>query len=84
MIGDGAARNRDNDINIGKKVNAIACQNACIRKSRSDPSINGATYSRTGTKVCYCEKNMVRIDYSDKKWKTYYLRKSKILHVIHS
>ena len=78
MIGDGAARNRDIELKIGVTVNEIACQNACIRKSKSDPSINGATYSREGTKSCYCEKNMVRIDRNDKRWKTCYLRKSKI------
>ena len=44
---------------IGIKETSMICAQECMLRKKNDDSINGATYSTTGTKKCYCEKGMI-------------------------
>ena len=45
---------------IGTKESSMKCAQECIRRKKTDESINGATFSTTDLKTCYCEKGMTR------------------------
>ena len=66
---------------IGKEPSAKACAQECTKRKETDESINGATYSTTGTKKCYCEKGMSKRN-DNKVWRSCFFKSCKSIIIL--